>query len=59
VKLILEGVFGIEASVDSVSASPRLEHLDRHARLVGLRHAGRLYDVDRSGVHPRPEGSPT
>jgi hypothetical protein len=52
-KLVIEGVFGVRATVDGLTATPRLDGLDPEARLVGLRHHGRLYDVDRHGVHAR------
>lgn len=48
--LIIDGVFGVKASLDGVTATPRLDHLDPDARLVGLRHHGRTYTVDRDGV---------
>jgi hypothetical protein len=51
-KLVIEGVFGVDARVGGITATPRLEHLDPNARLLNLRHQGRLHDVDRNGVKP-------
>jgi hypothetical protein len=48
-KLILEGVFGVRAGLDRLTATPYLDRLDPNARLRGLRFRGDLYDVDRSG----------
>jgi len=53
-RLIIEGVFGIRATVDGITATPRLEHLDPSARLVNLGYQGRLHDVDRGGILPHP-----
>jgi hypothetical protein len=51
-KLVIESVFGVNAAVDGISATPRLEALDRDARLRGLQYQGRRFDVSRTGVHP-------
>jgi hypothetical protein len=53
-RLVIQGPFGVRATTDALTATPRLDGLDPDARLVNLRHAGRLYDVDRTGVHPAP-----
>jgi hypothetical protein len=52
-RLILEGVFGVRAGRDGITATPRLDRFDRAARLVGLRYQDRLYDVDGSGIRPQ------
>jgi hypothetical protein len=51
-RLIIEGVFGVEAGLDEIAARPRLDFLDPDARLTGLRFRDRLVSVDRSGVRP-------
>lgn len=51
-KLVIEGVFGVDAAIDGISATPRLERLNPDARLRDLRYQGRSYDVDRNGVRP-------
>lgn len=51
-RLVIEGVFGVRAGLDAITATPRLEHLDPDARLRNLRYAGRYHDVDRHGVRP-------
>ena len=49
---IIEGVFGVSAGVDgTLTATPHLDGFDRDARLVNLRHQGRLYSVDARGLH--------
>ena len=49
---IIEGVFGVRAGVDgTITATPHLDGFDRHARLVNLRHQGRMYTVDADGLH--------
>ena len=48
---IVEGVFGVRATLDGVTATPHLDGFDRDARLRNLRHQGRLYDVDSGGLH--------
>lgn len=51
-ELVVESIFGVRRHADgSVTAEPELEHFDPGARLVGLRIAGRSYDVDAGGVH--------
>jgi hypothetical protein len=55
VALVLGSVFGVQVGLDGgVTASPQLEGLDPHARLVGLRIQGRTWDVDATGAHERP-----
>jgi hypothetical protein len=51
-KVVIEGVFGVAAAVEGISATPRLDGLDPGARLTGLVYQGRRYDVDRHGVRP-------
>ena len=49
---IIEGVFGVHATIDGgITATPHLDGFDRNARLVNLRHQGRLYTVDARGLH--------
>lgn len=49
---IIEGVFGVRAEVDgTITATPHLDGFDRNARLVNLRHQGRVYTVDAEGLH--------
>ncbi|MHB8719412.1 MAG: glucosidase family protein [Candidatus Dormibacteria bacterium] len=50
---IIEGVFGVRATLDGITATPHLDGFDRDARLRNLRHQGRLYDVDARGLHPQ------
>ncbi len=57
--LVIEGVFGVQVDMDgTVTATPRLERFDPDARLVGLRVAGRTYDIDADGVHERDPAVP-
>lgn len=50
-RLVIEGVFGIDAGIGGLTARPKLERLDPNARLHNLRYQDRLHDVDRDGVH--------
>ncbi|HUQ40827.1 MAG TPA: hypothetical protein VM030_11805, partial [Acidimicrobiales bacterium] len=51
-KYVLEGVFGVQAGLDGrLRAAPDLDQWDTDARLVDLQYQGRLYTVDRDGVH--------
>ncbi|MHB8508150.1 MAG: glucosidase family protein [Candidatus Dormibacteria bacterium] len=55
VNVVVESLFGVAAGLDALTAKPRTDLFDPSARLVGLRYHGRLYDIDASGVHLRPE----
>ncbi|WP_031464349.1 hypothetical protein [Sciscionella sediminilitoris] len=49
--MVIQSVFGVDVGLDGeVSANPRLERFDEHARLRGLRIQGRVYEVDRDGI---------
>lgn len=48
---VIEGVFGVDATLDGISATPNLNGLDPDARLTGLSHQGSSYTVDASGLH--------
>jgi hypothetical protein len=51
-RFVVEGVFGVEAGLDGeLRASPVLDDWDADARLTDLQYQGRLYTVDRDGVH--------
>jgi len=50
VAAIIEGVFGVQAGLDRITARPCLDGFDPHAALVGLTHAGETYDVTASGL---------
>ena len=50
VRLIIEGVFGVKAGLDEITATPDLTGFDPAARLVGLNWQGRSYTVDRDGI---------
>jgi hypothetical protein len=52
VRLVIKSVFGIQPNPDGLTATPRLDRLDPDARLVNLRHHGRLWTVDRTGATP-------
>jgi len=50
-RLVLEGVFGLDATLSSgLRATPRLEAFDADARLVDIAYRGDLYTADRNGV---------
>jgi hypothetical protein len=49
-RLIVEGVFGVGAGRQALTATPRLAHLDPDARLVGIPYRGGRWTVDRTGV---------
>lgn len=51
VRLVIEGVFGVRAGLDEITASPALTGFDPDARLTGLSWHGRTYTVDAAGVH--------
>ena len=53
-RLVIEGPFGVRATTDALTATPRLDGLDPDARLVNLRYRDRLYIVDRAGVRAAP-----
>ncbi|MFT5221719.1 MAG: hypothetical protein ACI867_000012 [Glaciecola sp.] len=48
--LVIEGVFGIDAGLGSVSATPALDGFDSSAKLTGLTIAGTTYEVDAAGL---------
>ncbi|MCA1832071.1 MAG: hypothetical protein ABR548_02840 [Actinomycetota bacterium] len=48
VQAIVEGLFGVSASLDGITATPRLDYFD--GRLRNLSYQGRYYDVDASGI---------
>jgi hypothetical protein len=50
VQAIVEGVFGVDASLHGITAAPRLGFFDPDARLRNLPYQGRYYDVDATGV---------
>lgn len=51
-RFVVEGVFGVQAGLDGrLAATPELDEWDEDARLVDLQYQGRLYTVDRDGVH--------
>lgn len=50
--VIIESIFGVDASLaGGITARPRFGAFDADARLRGLAYQGKLYDVDRDGVH--------
>ena len=49
-RLIIEGVFGVRAGLDEITAAPDLTGFDPDARLVGLTWQGREHVVDRNGI---------
>lgn len=53
VRLFIEGIFGVDAGLDGITASPQLEGLDRNARLTALSYQGDLHDVHARGVEVR------
>lgn len=48
--LVLDTVFGIDATLDGPSAHPRLSHFDPNAKLHGLRIQKKDYIVSSSGI---------
>lgn len=51
VSLILEGIFGLEISLDgTVTVNPQVTPLDPDARLVGLRVGSHTYDINATGL---------
>jgi len=51
VRLVLEGIFGIEVALDgTVTAMPQVAALDPNARLKGLRVGSATYDVTAEGI---------
>ncbi len=54
VQVVLEGVFGVRAGHDILTAQPQLDGFDSRSRLIGLRHQGKLYDIDASGAVEQP-----
>jgi hypothetical protein len=51
-RMVVEGVFGVTAGFDGeLRATPQLKDWDPDSRLVDLQYQGRLYTVDRHGVH--------
>jgi hypothetical protein len=51
-RFVVEGVFGVRPGLDGeINASPQLDDWDEDALLVDLQYQGRLYTVDRDGVH--------
>ncbi|UGS25451.1 hypothetical protein K8F61_12270 [Microbacterium resistens] len=51
IELVIEALFGVSVSADgTVRAAGCVAALDPHARLRGLRVAGRAYDVDAAGA---------
>lgn len=53
VRLFIEGVFGVDAGLDGITARPQLQGLDQDARLTGLSHQGDLYDIRATGLEVR------
>jgi hypothetical protein len=53
VKLIIEGVFGVKAGLNSIEANPKFGDFDPNAALRGLRWQGKTYDVTRDGLVER------
>ncbi len=54
VNVILESVFGLEATMDAgLTATPRFGGFDPGARLTHIPYQGRLYTADRDGVRPQ------
>ena len=51
--IFIESIFGVKADLDGINATPNFGNFDNNARLVGLRHQGKLYDVDVKGLHLR------
>lgn len=51
---VIEGVFGVRADHEGITATPRLTGFDPNARLVGLTHQGRSYTIDAEGLHEDP-----
>jgi hypothetical protein len=52
VNIVIESIFGVRAELrDGITATPQFGVFDPDARLRNLRHHGRLYDVDRNGLH--------
>lgn len=50
--VVIESIFGVKAAVDgTLTARPAFGAFDPNARLRNLRVNGRLYDVDRDGLH--------
>lgn len=52
VQAIVEGLFGVDAGLDGITATPRFASFDGSLR--NLPYRGRLYDVDGSGLHEAP-----
>lgn len=50
VELVINGVFGVTTDGDDLAATPRLDGFDPRARLRGLAHRGRLFDVAAEGL---------
>lgn len=56
VNVVIESIFGVRAPIGGdISAQPKFGPFEKDARLRNLRFRGRLYDVDRRGVHPSSE----
>lgn len=50
-RLVIRSVFGVTPAADELRATPRLDHLDRNARLLNLRHGDDSYTIDHTGAH--------
>ncbi|MDX1621931.1 MAG: hypothetical protein R3320_13115 [Nitriliruptorales bacterium] len=50
VRLVIEGVFGVDAGLEGLRAAPQLDGFDADARLVGLHHQGQDHEVTATGV---------
>lgn len=50
-RLVLEGVFGLDATLSSgLRSTPRLDAFDADARLLDIAYQGQLYTADRNSV---------
>lgn len=56
--VVVEGIFGVQAGLKNITATPAFFGFDRDSRLTNLRHHGKLYTVDRSGLSPQPQRAP-
>jgi hypothetical protein len=48
--VVLEGIFGIRAGMNQITAKPEFHRFDPDSRLTNLRHQGKRYMVDRNGL---------
>ncbi|MCD6205422.1 MAG: hypothetical protein J7L22_07150 [Candidatus Marinimicrobia bacterium] len=50
VNVIIESIFGVNATLETISAKPDFQDFDAKAELLNLRFQGKRYAVDKSGL---------